>query len=122
MEDNYSKLYKAMVNSGYDTADLGGSEDDFRREMQDSTTRKNFYDWVSNNEMNGFRIGSYDAYEERLATQPAPQVEAAQGFFAGVDAKIADAAKTVEYLEMGVSILTTFVILVIWYKLIKKAK
>ena len=85
MEDNYSKLYKAMVNSGYDIADLGGSEDDFRREMQDSTTRKNFYDWVSNNEMNGFRIGSYDAYEERLAPkiesapQPAPQVEAAQG-------------------------------------------
>ena len=98
MEDNYSKLYKAMVNSGYDTADLGGSEDDFRREMQDSTTRKNFYDWVSNNEMNGFRIGSYDAYEERLAPNEAPQVEAAQGDNqAGVQSSIVEDRKPQSY-------------------------
>ena len=82
MEDNYSKLYRAMVNSGYDAADLGGNEEEFRSAMQDSTMRKNFYDWASKNEKNGFRIGSYESYEARLAPaakpSPAPLTPAAE--------------------------------------------
>ena len=64
--DDISKLYNAMVSAGYDVDDLGGSENNFRASMGDKQTRKDFYDWVSDNEIGNFRIGDYDEYEQRI--------------------------------------------------------
>ena len=94
--DNYSKLYNAMVKSGYNAAELGGSVENFRNGMQNADTRKGFYDWVSQNERNGFRIGDYDSYEARLAPEKQKEdvlpelyigLNRERGYLDGVNAK-----------------------------------
>ena len=67
MNDELNKLYTALIGKGYTTDDLG-DENTFRSMMSDKNNRKDLYDYVS--ERGDFRIGDYDAYEQRLTSQP----------------------------------------------------
>ena len=62
------KLYTALRSKGYSSYDLG-DENTFATKMEDKSSRKELYDWVSSR--GDFRMGGYDKYEERL-TSPMP--------------------------------------------------
>lgn len=72
MDNEVKKLYSALINKGYTTKNLG-DEQTFMSKMQDADNRKQLYDWV--NARGDFRIGSYEDYEKRLTTPPAPKAE-----------------------------------------------
>jgi hypothetical protein len=67
--DELNKLYEA-VSSKFDV----GSFEDFSAKMGDTTSRKKFYDVVS---QKGFDLGEYNAYEQRLSGQ-VPKKEKAE--------------------------------------------
>lgn len=70
--EEVKKLYSALINKGYSTEDLG-DEATFVEMMDDTKNRKDLYDYVSTR--GDFRIGDYDQYESRLASNMQPQQE-----------------------------------------------
>ena len=68
-ENEVKKLYNALLNKGYSIDDLG-DESTFKTKMGDKNSRKELYDWVSSK--GNFRIGDYDAYENRLTLSAEP--------------------------------------------------
>lgn len=63
MDNEASKLYKALRGKGYSTDNIG-DESTFLSKMTDANSRKQLYDWVKSR--GDFRIGDYDSYERRL--------------------------------------------------------
>ena len=63
MDNEASKLYKALRGKGYSTDSIG-DESTFLSKMTDADNRRQLYDWVRSR--GDFRIGDYDSYERRL--------------------------------------------------------
>ena len=99
--DDISKLYSAMVKSGYNVADLGGSEDKFREYMSNDKMRKDFYGWASKNPKGGFRIGNYDSYEARMTGSLVPKTETGKPVVSETPADKSDYTFTAAELEIG---------------------
>ncbi|MBQ2979862.1 MAG: hypothetical protein IJE18_07120 [Bacteroidaceae bacterium] len=59
------QLYDALINKGYTTKNIG-DRDTFLNKMQDKGNRRILYDYIS--KRGDFRIGNYDNYEQRLAS------------------------------------------------------
>jgi hypothetical protein len=89
MNDDLQKLYNALISKGYSTDDIG-NENQFREYMSNRDNRKYMYNWI--NQRNDFKLGSYDAYEERLRYlgEPDTQLSEQQRYHEGEDIRKKD--------------------------------